>query len=135
MKTLTIRDHMTPTPQSIGKDQTLAEAHRVMRTHLCRHLPVLSGGRLVGIVSERDLHLVESLRDVNPERVSVEEAMTPDVYTVGPDAALESTALEMAQHKYGSAVVIERGRVVGVFTTTDALRALAGVLARVQQAA
>jgi acetoin utilization protein AcuB len=135
MKAPTIRDHMTPTPQSIGKDQTLAEAHRMMRAHRCRHLPVLSGGRLVGIVSERDLLVVEALRDVSSDHVSVEEAMTAEVFTVDPDEKLESTALDMAEHKYGSAVVIERGRVVGVFTTTDALRALAGLLSGARRAA
>lgn len=128
MKAPSIRDHMTPGPHSIGKEQTLADAHRAMRAHKIRHLPVLHGGRLVGIVSERDLHLVETLRDVNPAHVAVEEAMTGDVYSVEPDAALEATAREMAEHKYGSAVVMERGKVVGVFTTVDALRSLSDVL-------
>ncbi len=124
----TVRHHMTAGPHSIGQDQMLAEAHRVMREHHVRHLPVLSGGKLVGIVSERDLHLVETLRDVNPMRVPVEEAMTSDVFTVAPDEPVEATAREMAEHKYGSAVVMERGKVIGVFTTTDALRTLADVL-------
>jgi acetoin utilization protein AcuB len=119
---------MTPSPHSIGREQTLAEAHRAMRTHLVRHLPVLSGGKLVGILSERDLHLVETLRDVNPAQVPVEEAMTADVFTVEPTASLEGIAREMAEHKYGSAVVMERGKVIGLFTTVDALRALASLL-------
>lgn len=128
MKAPSIREHMTAGPHSIGKEQTLADAHRAMRAHQIRHLPVLHGGRLVGIVSERDLHLIETLRDVNPAEVSVEEAMTADVYSVEPDAGLEATAREMAEHKYGSAVVMEKGKVIGVFTTIDALRTLSQVL-------
>lgn len=129
MKAPTVRDHMTPVPHCIGRDGTIADAHRLMRMHLIRHLPVLHGGRLVGIVSERDLHLVETLGEADPAQVRVEEAMTADVYTVEPSASLASTVDEMAKHKYGSVVVLERGTVVGVFTTTDALRALASVLA------
>ena len=120
----TVRAFMTPSPVVIGHDQTLAYAHRVMREHEVRHLPVLDGGRLVGVVSQRDLHLVETLRDVDPERVTVEEAMTPEPFTVHPEAPLAEIARAMADHKYGSAVVVEDGKVVGIFTTVDALRAL-----------
>ena len=119
---------MTAHPHSIGSDQALAAAHRLMRQHGIRHLPVLEGGKLVGLVSLRDLHFIETLRDVDPERVLVSEAMSPDPYTVKPTTPLESAASEMAERKYGSAVVMEHDKVVGVFTTTDALRALSWFL-------
>ena len=123
-----LKKFMTTTPHSIGKDQTLERAHEMMRTHHIRHLPVLEGGKLVGMVSERDLHLVETLRDVNPREVVVEEAMSNHVYAVDPDASLDVVAETMAEHKYGSAVVIQNGKVVGIFTTNDACRALAELL-------
>ncbi|MRG93713.1 CBS domain-containing protein [Polyangium spumosum] len=119
---------MTRSPHSIGFDQTLVQAHKLMREHDIRHLPVLRGGRLVGILSERDLAFVEALRDVDSAKVTVEEAMTPLPYTIAPDASLGAVAREMAEHRYGSAVVMREGHVVGVFTTTDALRALADAL-------
>ena len=121
----TIESFMTPTPHSIGPKQTLQVAHDLMRNHGIRHLPVLEGGRLVGILSERDLHLVETLRDVDPQEVTVDEAMTLDPYSVGPRAFVRQVASEMAERKHGSAVVMKDGRVVGIFTTIDALRALA----------
>ncbi|AUX27851.1 XRE family transcriptional regulator [Sorangium cellulosum] len=124
----TVKRYMTASPHTIGLAQNLAHAHKVMREHRIRHLPVLDGGALVGVISERDLHLVETLRDVDPEKVAVEEAMTPVVYTISPDARLDEVSREMAEHKYGSAIVIERGKVVGVFTTTDGMRALAELL-------
>lgn len=123
-----VRDYMTPHPHSIGIEQTLARAHDVMRDHSIRHLPVLHGGRIVGIVSLRDLHLIETLRDVDPAEVTVEEAMTPDPYTVPPDKPLKELATEMAAHKYGAAVVADGGKIQGVFTTIDALAALADAL-------
>jgi acetoin utilization protein AcuB len=123
MKT-TIQKYMTRTPHTIGQEQTLDVAHNVMRQHGVRHLPVLEGGKLVGLLSQRDLHLVETLRDVDPATTTVDEAMTTDVYITGPDAGLDEVASQMAEHKYGSAVIVERGKVMGMFTTIDALNAL-----------
>ncbi|HEX2568237.1 MAG TPA: CBS domain-containing protein [Polyangia bacterium] len=129
-KRLTIRNYMTASPITIGLDQSLAAAHAVMREHRIRHLPVLEQGRLVGIVTERDLHLVETLRDVDPASVQVEEAMTPDPYAISPETSLEWVVSEMAEHKYGAAVVIDgRNKVLGVFTTVDAMHALQDLLA------
>lgn len=124
----TIQHYMTTSPHSIGVDQTLAHAHKVMREHKIRHLPVLVGGKLVGMVTERDLHLVETLRDVDPKSVKVEDAMAATVYSVSPDAPLDEVVSEMAQNKYGSAVVLQNGKVVGIFTTVDVCRTLAELL-------
>jgi acetoin utilization protein AcuB len=123
-----ISRYMTTSPHTVGKAQTLAFAHRVLREHRIRHLPVLEGGHLVGIVSDRDLHLIETLRDVDPERVLVEDAMTQSVYTVSPEASLDEVVSTMAEHKYGSAIVVDNGKVVGVFTTIDAMSAFAELL-------
>ena len=123
-----IQKFMTTSPHSIGKEQTLERAHEVMRAHRIRHLPVLERGKLVGMVTERDLHLVETLRDVDPSKVTVEDAMSTHVYAVEPGAALDAVAETLAEHKYGSAVVIQNDKVVGIFTTNDACRALAELL-------
>jgi acetoin utilization protein AcuB len=123
-----IRAHMTRSPHSIGRDQPLARAHAMMRAHKIRHLPVLDGGTLVGLLSERDLHLLETLRDVDPENVSVDEAMSPVVYAVGPDTPLDEVLEAMATHKYGCAVVFEHEHVVGIFTTSDVCRAFLELL-------
>lgn len=82
----------------------------------------------MGVVSDGDLHLIETLKDVDPEKVLVEEAMTQAPYCVGRDEPLANVATEMAKHKYGCALVVEGGHVVGIFTTVDACRALATCL-------
>lgn len=120
----TIGHHMSSVPHLIQRDETLSAAHQAMREHRIRHLPVLDGRRLVGIVSDRDLHLVETLRDVDPRAVRVDEAMTREPFTVGPRTSLASVARSMSKAKYGSAIVLDRGRIIGIFTTTDALDAL-----------
>src|SRR6185436_6230573 len=119
---------MSPNPQCIEQDKLMAEAHRLMRQKRMRHLPVLSQGRVVGVVSAGDLHLLEGLVGVDPERVCVEEAMTPAPYCVGPDAPLDEVVDVMAGNKYGCAIVVEAERVVGIFTTVDALEAFARLL-------
>jgi CBS domain-containing protein len=93
-----------------------------MRDHRVRHLPVLEHGELIGIVSQRDLYFLETLRGVELENDVVEDAMTTDTYAVAPDAAIGTVTQHMARHRYGCAVILERGKVAGVFTATDALR-------------
>lgn len=127
-KELVIADRMTKTPHMIGAEQSLETAHALMRQYHVRHLPVLHGGKLLGMVSDRDLHLVETLHDVDPANVRVEEAMSQDVYTVTPKTPLKAVVQEMATRKLGSAVVIDGTKVVGVFTTIDALETLMSML-------
>ncbi len=119
---------MTPSPHSIGAEQSLLRARKVMQEHLIRHLPVLHGGRLVGVVTDRDVHLVESMGDVDPRLVTVSDAMSTEVYSVTPETPLEDVVAEMAEHKYGSAIVMRDHEVVGIFTTVDACRALRSLL-------
>ena len=123
-----IRKYMTTAPHSVGREQTLATAHALMREHGFRHLPVLEGGKLVGLVTMRDLHLIETLRDVDVNTVTVDDAMTAEVYAVSPDAPLDEVAAEMAERKYGCTIVMQNEHVVGVFTTVDACRALHDLL-------
>jgi acetoin utilization protein AcuB len=130
MSPRTVDEFMTYSPRSIGASQSLAEAHQLMRDNRIRHLPVLAGGALVGLVSERDLHLLETLQDVDPRSVAVDEAMSERPLTVAPEAALAPVVEEMWRRKLGSAVVVKDGRVVGMFTTNDALRALFELLSR-----
>jgi acetoin utilization protein AcuB len=130
MAKLTVGRFMTPSPHVVTSGKTLAQAHQAMREKGIRHLPVVEGGRLVGLVSQRDLYLLETLKGVDVARETIEEAMTADPIAVPPDAPLEEVAEAMAARKHGSAVVVDRGAVVGIFTTTDALRALVSVLKR-----
>jgi acetoin utilization protein AcuB len=120
-----IENFMTPTVHSIRSGAAVAEARSVMRQHAIRHLPVLDGGRLVGMVSERDLAIVAGIRGVNAEALPVEEAMSQDVLAVTPEEPLATVAARMAERRAGSAVIARGERVLGIFTTTDALRALA----------
>lgn len=123
-----IQKYMTTTPHTVGVDQSLHQAHQMMREHNIRHLPVLSGGKLVGMLTQRDLAVIEGLKDVDPKKVSVEDAMSNEVFSVDPEAQLDDVVSEMAEKKYGSAVVVQNNKVVGIFTTVDLAVALAQLL-------
>lgn len=119
-----VSQYMTAAPHTIGPTRSLTAARRAMQDHQIRHLPVLEGGRVIGLLSERDLLLVETLQGVNPTEVRVEDAMVEDLFTVTPDTPVGEAVEQMIARKLGSAVVCRDDQVVGVFTTIDALRAL-----------
>ncbi len=123
-----IQKYMTTSPHSIGSDQTLAKAHEMMHTHDIRHLPVLAGGKLVGMLTDRDLHLIESMAGVEPRVAKVDDAMSTNVYSVAPETPLDEVVATMGERKYGSAVVMQNGKAVGIFTTVDLCRAFAELL-------
>jgi acetoin utilization protein AcuB len=123
-KTAPIADFMTPMPHTVGSEQTITFAQQLMSKYEIRHLPVLHGGELYGIVSDRDLGMVAGLNEVNPDNTTVEEAMTQEAYTVSQDTPLFEVLQAMLDHKYGSAIVVDGMKIVGILTTHDALQLL-----------
>lgn len=123
-----VSKYMTTNPHTVRPSLTLAEAMQLMREHQIRHLPVLDGGQLVGMLSERDIRIIESFKGVDPTKTLVEDAMEQQVYAVRPGAPLDEVVSEMASKKYGSAVVMQNLNVVGIFTVVDALNAIAELL-------
>lgn len=121
---------MTLGPRVVAPTVTIAQALQIMREHTLRHLPVVDNGKLVGIVSERDLHLLEACARVNPADTQVREAMTQPVLTVYEHAPLDEVADQMVARRCGSVVITEDGTIRGIFTATDALVALAELLRR-----
>ncbi len=125
MRQQSIESFMSTVLVVIDPRRSLGEASRLMRLHDIRHLPVVDRGRVVGLLSQRDVYLVETLSDSDPEEIRVEEAMTPEPFVVDPEDPVHSVAHRMAEKKLGSAVVAHEGKLLGLFTVTDALRALA----------
>lgn len=122
-----ISKFMTSMPHTIGKDIPVSKALEMMREHRIRHLPVQSEGRLVGVLSDRDIRTASAFQGAGD--LTVEDVMTQDPYAVRPEAAVNEVVSEMAAHKYGCAIVRQdNGKVVGIFTDNDGLRYLADVL-------
>jgi acetoin utilization protein AcuB len=119
-----VSDYMTPGPYLTSVEESLDRVLAFMGEHGVRHLPVLDGGQLVGVVSDRDVGLVQTVLDSEPAELSVGDAMTPDPYVVAPNDPLNHVARAMVERRIGSAVVVDRGKVIGMFTASDGLQAL-----------
>lgn len=130
MKMPPLSRYMSYQPWTIRLDAGLARARDMMREHHIRHLPVLDGGALVGILSERDLAVFERGRGFASD-ATVEDAMTQDVQTALSSDPVDQVIDGMVTRKHGSVVVIDRhNHVEGIFTTIDGLQILAEVLRR-----
>ena len=121
----TLDRYMTRHPHSIRVDEKLQTAAKLMSSLGVRHLPVLNAGELVGILSERDIRLATS---ASMGHLKVSDVCIDEPYAVDVDTSLFIVANTMAEKRIGSAVVLENGKVAGIFTATDACRALSEVL-------
>lgn len=125
MKPEPVYKYMSVCPQTVTRDRTLGEARALMIERGFRHLPVVDQSAIVGVLSLREVELVMAASGPDADMLTVESAMTPEPYIVTPDAHLAEVAAEMATRRCGCAIVTDPTSVVGVFTTVDALRALA----------
>jgi acetoin utilization protein AcuB len=121
---------MTSFPYCVEAGDTAAKIERMMDDHDIRHLPVQDKGRIVGIVSERELHHVISRQAAlaAKESIKARDIMIGDPYIVAFHTPLKDVASGMAQRHIGSAIVMRRGKLAGIFTGTDACRILSEYL-------
>lgn len=120
---------MTRAPVAVTLDTSVRAAEDMMIDHEVRHLPVLEHGRLVGIVSDRDVAFSSNAPDPElADRLRVRDVCSLDVYAVAPGERLDVVLLEMAERRLGSTLVVEEGVVLGIFTATDACRCFAELL-------
>jgi CBS domain-containing protein len=131
-----VADVMAGRVVTVGHDATVASAWSILQERKVRHLPVLDADRrLIGMLTEHDLRLVildRCLRD-EPDGpggtlagLRVNEIMTWAVVTVGPAADVREAARLMHDHKLGALPVADEGRVVGMLTASDVIRAVLG---------
>ncbi len=126
---LLVEDSMTRGVVVLSPETTAGEALALCRERRIRHLPVLEAGRLVGIVSDRDLRsaapgLGDPARASALEKIRVSEVMTRDVATARPDDPIEEAANRMRERRIGCLPVMEDERLVGILTSSDVMEAL-----------
>lgn len=119
-----VAEFMTAHPHTVRRNQNVETARRLMQQYRIRHLPVIEGGRVVGIVSQRDVQLFGTSDGQDPRHVPVGEVMTREIASVPPWTPLGAVAQQMETSRTGSVLVESEGELIGIFTTTDALRAL-----------
>ena len=127
---------MTPFPITVSPTTSLAAARELIVAKGIRHLPVCEGERLVGIITDRDIRMaLPSAATKQPvwtlrlaECVHVDEVMTRWVITIASEAPIVDAAQLMVAHRIGALPVTAEGRLVGIISATDVMRAFAEVL-------
>lgn len=119
-----VANRMTKEPITVEPDDLLIRASHKMQAGGFRRLPVVSAGKLVGIVSERDLREHRG----SLERTKINGMMTEDPVTVTPTTTLEEAAQILVERQIGGLPVVENGRLVGIITTSDILKAFLDVM-------
>jgi CBS domain-containing membrane protein len=128
---VTVRDLMTQNPTTLDRNETLDLAESIMNLGRIRHMPVVDDGKVVGIVSQRDMFrsaLITSLgfgrktTGALIKTIKIKEIMTEKVVTISPDASIKEAARQMMEKKIGCLPVLEGDRLVGIVTETDMLQ-------------
>jgi acetoin utilization protein AcuB len=133
MQFVHVRRYMTKSPLTIDRHVSLKAAEKIMVDNHIRHLPVLDGDKLVGMVAMPELSFLAALAGLDPEHLPVSEVATRAPYAVAPEADLYQVVSHFLEHKESAVVVLEEGKVVGVLTLIDALRALMDLLAEARR--
>jgi acetoin utilization protein AcuB len=121
--------YMTREPYSVSSTDSLSRVRHMLLVHSIRHLPVIDGGRLVGVISDRDLAAIEGVPGVDLARVEVARVMAAPVQVWG-ETPLDEVSELMTKRK-SDCVVVQGGHgVAGIFTAMDALAALTDLLRR-----
>jgi CBS domain-containing protein len=132
--TMKVKDIMTKNPATLGRNETLDVADDIMTLGRIRHMPVVDEGRLVGVVSQRDLFRSavagalgyggKAQRTIT-KTIRVKEVMSEPVITISPDTSIKEAARRMMESKIGCLPVVENDQLVGLVTETDILRYVA----------
>lgn len=128
LKNLSIDGYTSPCPVTVNENDNLTMAFSILEKEKFRHLPVVNDeNMLVGILSERDLHALQDFSSLKHPRVK--DCMEEDVIAVQVGASLLDTAFLLSDKKIGSVLVRDaKGKLEGIFTTTDALNALIEII-------
>lgn len=127
-----VKEWMSASPITAAPDTSVAEARDLMQRQRIRHLLVTEGERLVGIITDRDIRLTLpspatslSVWELNYllAKLTVGEVMTKPVITIEPGRPVEEAAHLMLERRIGALPVVEAGRLLGILTETDLLRA------------
>lgn len=123
-----LRDLMTPAPVTVDLNRTLACAERLMTEHVVRHLPVMDGETLVGILSHRDVYLALSQLKLSSDETFVKQVYVEYPFRADVNDSLEKVLRDMLSLQIGSALVLEDEKLAGIVTTYDVTRAFVDLL-------
>ena len=114
-----IKDIMTKAPACCAPDTKLEDVTKLMLLHNCGEIPVVDNGRLVGVVTDRDIACRGFATGKNPLDVSAKTIMTPNPHTIGADSDVDLALALMEKHHVRRLPVLLNGNVVGILSQTD----------------
>jgi CBS domain-containing protein len=115
-----IRDVMTTSPQSIESSSSIVDAARLMRDGDIGSLPVVDGGKLTGVVTDRDITVRVVAEGKDPQNTKVGDVLSQDLVTIDPQQDLDEALRLMARHQVRRLPVVEEdGRLVGIVAQAD----------------
>jgi CBS domain-containing protein len=117
--TNTVKDAMTASPAYLDSNAYVIEAARTMVSEDVGSLPVVEEGRLVGIVTDRDLVLQVMAKDLDPNKIPVSDVCSENPIVAGPQEPLEIALKRMAAEQIRRLPVVEEGRLVGILAQAD----------------
>lgn len=122
---LPVEEFTTPDPITAQESTDLHELSDLMKNNNIRHVPIVRSGRVIGMVSDRDIRVVSSLTSNQKMLVQARDIMVRNPVTVDSQMSLDDVALKMSRKKIGSVIVNdENDQFYGIFTSLDALNAL-----------
>jgi len=136
--TFRVRDYMTAEPQTLRVEQSLLEAVLMLRRASLRHIPIMEDGRLVGVLSDRDVARVAPslLAPLSPDEYNrvfedtpVGRVMSKNPISTTADAPLAEAVGLLYENRLGCLPVLEEGKLIGIITRVDMLRALHDLIA------
>lgn len=116
-----VKEVMTPNAQAIWLTESLADAAKLMWENDCGVLPIIKDGQtVIGMITDRDICMAATMRDLHPSGISVEEVMTGLVYSVKPDDDVAEALLQMREHRVRRLPVIDTdGELKGIVSMND----------------
>ena len=120
-----VRELMSKLPAETDRRERLSDVIQKMREHDCHHIPILDGARIFGILSSQDMHELALRLGENTEDLLAGDVCTRDPLTVEPMTPVKDVAQSMLDRGCGSALVTEGDLLIGIFTSTDAMRVIA----------
>jgi len=117
-----VRELMTKDPATVDSGATLGEVAMLMKQRDCGSIPVVEGGRLIGIVTDRDIVIRAVAAGKDPKTLRVNEVMSADPVTVGPNEDIKQAEKVMADRQIRRLPVVDDGALVGIVVTAQIAR-------------
>ena len=117
-----VKELMTQDPATLGPNATIGEAATLMKQEDCGSIPIVDDGRLVGIVTDRDIVVRAIAAGREPKRTRISEIMSADPITVRPDDSVDDAEQAMRERQVRRLPVVEDGRLVGIIVTAQLAR-------------